>query len=146
MEKEVKKYWQMPKQELESWLEALRSKEYAQCNGILHDIESGGYCCLGVFARVQLEDDFHVEDYELAGLDNISNLSLEGIEALEGDNPYGLFTILTDFNDGNIIIKHPTEGVVELPEIVHHNTAVSPILNQNFEFIADFIEKYVEAV
>ena len=33
------------------WLEALRSGEYKQCQGSLTD-NGGGYCCLGVLAKV----------------------------------------------------------------------------------------------
>lgn len=40
----------MPKELLAGWLTALRSGEYAQCTGTLHD--GAGYCCLGVLAKV----------------------------------------------------------------------------------------------
>ena len=32
------------------WVEALRSGEYQQCKGVLHD--SNGYCCLGVLTEL----------------------------------------------------------------------------------------------
>jgi hypothetical protein len=34
------------------WLEALRSGEYKQTRETLHNPESGGFCCLGVAAKV----------------------------------------------------------------------------------------------
>lgn len=40
----------------QTWLEALRSGEYKQTHGTLHNSE--GYCCLGVAAKVwELSDD-----------------------------------------------------------------------------------------
>lgn len=41
------------------WLAALRSGEYTQGEGELNPI--GGYCCLGVAAKVALKNDVHVE-------------------------------------------------------------------------------------
>lgn len=38
----------MPKKILNKWLKALRSGEYTQAKGQLHDPETGGFCCLGV--------------------------------------------------------------------------------------------------
>lgn len=38
----------MPKKILNKWLKALRSGEYTQAKGTLHDPETGGFCCLGV--------------------------------------------------------------------------------------------------
>lgn len=35
----------------QKWVEALRSGEYPQCQGMLHS-KDGGYCCLGVAATV----------------------------------------------------------------------------------------------
>src|SRR5690349_4293104 len=32
----------------QEWLNALRSGEYTQTTGRLHDSQTGGYCCLGV--------------------------------------------------------------------------------------------------
>jgi hypothetical protein len=34
------------------WLEALRSGEYKQTKGTLHNLHDGGFCCLGVAAKV----------------------------------------------------------------------------------------------
>lgn len=36
----------------ERWVEALRSGEYHQAEGMLHDEADGGYCCLGVLCKV----------------------------------------------------------------------------------------------
>ncbi len=140
----MKKYWKLPKQDLELWLEALRSGEYKQCSGILHKPEEG-YCCLGVFARVKLGDNFDEKDYGEAGLDNISEF--DDFEVLNGYQEDGLFNILTSFNDGDFIFSHSLDEVMLLPEIVNHNNVdVENLQKQSFEFIADFIEKYVEAV
>tara|TARA_R110000850_G_scaffold99693_5_gene206527 strand:- start:161 stop:490 length:330 start_codon:yes stop_codon:yes gene_type:complete len=37
---------------IETWVTALESGEYGQCMGTLH--KDGGYCCLGVYAKVVL--------------------------------------------------------------------------------------------
>jgi hypothetical protein len=37
---------------IETWVTALESGEYSQCEGALYDGE--GYCCLGVYAKVVL--------------------------------------------------------------------------------------------
>jgi hypothetical protein len=34
------------------WVAALRSGEYEQARGMLHDEQHGGYCCLGVLCKV----------------------------------------------------------------------------------------------
>lgn len=36
---------------INQWTEALRSDEYTQCRGRLHDKKDGGYCCLGVLLK-----------------------------------------------------------------------------------------------
>lgn len=38
----------MPRNRARKWLKALRSGEYIQAEGILHNPNSGGFCCLGV--------------------------------------------------------------------------------------------------
>lgn len=34
------------------WVSALRSGDYSQASGELHDRQNGGYCCLGVLCKV----------------------------------------------------------------------------------------------
>lgn len=46
----------LTKQEKADWLEALRSGEYKQCRGGLHDGE--GFCCLGVLYDVTHDGDW----------------------------------------------------------------------------------------
>jgi hypothetical protein len=38
----------MPKELLDKWLAALRSGEYKQTDGVMHDREENSFCCLGV--------------------------------------------------------------------------------------------------
>ncbi len=45
----------MPLTEMqEKWVSALESGEYKQTAKMLHNVESGGYCCLGVACHVVL--------------------------------------------------------------------------------------------
>ena len=53
---------ELPKN-IETWVNALESGEYAQCTKALHN--GDGYCCLGVYAKVVLgHSDEHITVYE----------------------------------------------------------------------------------
>lgn len=49
-----------PNQKL--WLEALRSGEYTQTTEVLHNLETGGVCCLGVAAILFKTKETRVQD------------------------------------------------------------------------------------
>lgn len=40
------------RKDIADWVTALRSGEYKQCQGTLHRGDTGGFCCLGVYAAV----------------------------------------------------------------------------------------------
>lgn len=44
----------MTKKDKVKWIKALRSGEYKQARGILHDEEDNSYCCLGVARKIGL--------------------------------------------------------------------------------------------
>jgi hypothetical protein len=48
------------------WVDALRSGEFQQGTGALHNTETGGYCCLGVACEVAYRNGVPLrrEDYE----------------------------------------------------------------------------------
>ena len=48
----VKKTFRIPELLLKKWTAALRSGEYQQGKGFLHDRASNSYCCLGVLYKV----------------------------------------------------------------------------------------------
>jgi len=51
------------------WVEALRSGDYGQASGQLHDAQNGGFCCLGVLCKVMgAEFGPVVEDREEEGV------------------------------------------------------------------------------
>ena len=61
------------------WLEALRSGDYPQVRGTLKGVTEGGevgYCCLGVFCSVVLEEDPQLYENHDEVYSNLKNLLL----------------------------------------------------------------------
>jgi hypothetical protein len=52
----------LPKKVKAKWLKALRSGEYKQAKGTLHDPETGGFCCLGVLEHVCMNGEVEADD------------------------------------------------------------------------------------
>ena len=139
-----KKYWKLPKERGELWLEALRSGEYSQCKSRLHE-PNVGYCCLGVFAKVNFGDEFTPDHFDDGGLSDFTD-KLEPNSPLLADTSDSMFEILTSFNDMSRILSSNKFNF--LPEVKFHNKTMKEGINRvrDFNFIANFIEKYVEFV
>jgi hypothetical protein len=67
------------------WIEALRSGEYEQTTGTLHNTDDGGFCCLGVAACV-----WGISDPDTMGV-SVSRAN-ENDEDIEG--PTGVYRAL----------------------------------------------------
>lgn len=52
----------MPEKDAKAWLKALRSGEYSQAGGALHNANTGGLCCLGVQQHCKLKGYVEIED------------------------------------------------------------------------------------
>jgi hypothetical protein len=120
-------------QELKAkWVEALRSGEYKQTTGELHDRATDSYCCLGVLCRVvgaEFGDvmEHNEDDGEWVSHDYVPHIGgkvLAADEELKASvcEEFGIpdQTVLISMNDGN-----------EKEEIRSHT----------FSEIANFIEK-----
>lgn len=102
----------------ERWIAALRSGEYKQCKGRLHQVirnhkDYGGYCCLGVFCRV-----------------NGMPISADGLYIVDSS-----YKFVQDYSPIEARIKaYSTHGFV----------CKNDGLDWDFNKIADYIEKNVE--
>lgn len=63
MKKEVKVVRRTPEQVYDLWIEALRSGEYKQTEGQLHDPDENSFCCLGVLCDLARKDGGKVNWY-----------------------------------------------------------------------------------
>lgn len=63
------------REDITKWVEALRSGEYKQCKGTLHNASTGGFCCLGVYAAVS---GLSTPDYMAVSQDEDGYLDSEG--------------------------------------------------------------------
>lgn len=52
----------MPEKDAKAWLKALRSGEYSQVEGALHNANTGGFCCLGVQQHCKLKGYVEIAD------------------------------------------------------------------------------------
>jgi hypothetical protein len=106
-----------------AWLEALRSGEYAQTEGELHNVDAG-YCCLGVLCDVLVKRP---------------ELMPEGVSLSE--NEKGEFTLAFDYENG------PRDDVVmatELPFVMRDLFGLtaddqSTLIHMNDEGDDDFV-------
>jgi len=83
----------MKKEIADKWIAALRSGEYKQGMGALHDTSNDSYCCLGVLCKVM---DSPIEQGQ-------SFLSLEAQKQADMRTGHGDFhgsTSLVNLNDG----------------------------------------------
>lgn len=105
------------------WLDALRSGEYKQAKDTLHNLDTGGFCCLGVAAKVWgLGDpEWFGRGYENGQgwidsgpesiYDNIANITSgeywisDAIAMNDNETP---FQIIADFIEEHWVIEEPT--------------------------------------
>ncbi len=123
------KQYQLPREFAEKWVKALRSGEYKQATTRL--MHNGGYCCLGVGAKVCGADD---------------------AELLEADGSSACY-LLPSYNCGFPLLKRQTKELI--PELLFglpaDNEFVKNVATMNderrpFPEIADWIEENVEFV
>ena len=126
------KKFRLPKEFTEKWLKALRSGEYKQAQNILCS-SSGGYCCLGVAAKVVGHDDESLERryYLISGMRDIPS---ELIHVFREERKRALSRVLACLNDGKSIEDLKGDGL-----IFRHG-----LKQLNFLEIADFIEDNCE--
>ena len=120
--------YKLPKEFATRWLEALRSGDYKQAEGLLYDKKEGGYCCLGVACHMEYGSNYYLK------------------------NSFGSYAavIAKDENDpGSIkfdLKKIPKElkGDVLDNELVYQLTKMNDNEGFYFKDIADWIEENVE--
>ncbi len=101
------------------WVKALRSGEYKQGYGCLHDNETKGYCCLGVLCKM------YEKDYEEMGERLIDGFTLP-LSIME-DSQISSPTCRQD--------KEITIGKKQYPSLANANDSY-----ESFANIADWIE------
>ena len=120
---------------IQKWVDALRSGEFQQAKGVLHDLETNGYCCLGVACSLAVDDpnvDVEVEIFE--GHKNAITGEIGPVEVFNGDFtslPYEVAELIG--TDGSDVPVRDGDGI-EYLSIINDN-------GNSFEFIADKIEE-----
>lgn len=104
------------------WLEALRSGEYKQTKGTLHNLCDGGFCCLGVAAKV-----WGVATPERMGVKEWENYKGEQAPSGAGDPSY--YAALEELAGGWARKRFIAKGIAMNDE------------GKSFAEIADMIEK-----
>jgi hypothetical protein len=131
----VKKTIRMPKKKLDKWLRALRSGQFKQGQGTLHDPDTHSFCCLGVLqyclsrGKVELDE----EDFDR---------TFRVLPSKDWANKHGLAELRRtaspkekDFNP--ILDFGPNDGVMDA-------ATANDVENKTFPEIADALEQCVE--
>lgn len=124
------------RQHLEEWVAALRSGDYAQVNGVLHN--ESGYCCLGVAC------DLYVKDHENAAWDGEGYLELDGASiGSPGDDllPEEVALWLGLPTGVNTFVPGVTNVELKDGEQMIDATVLNDVNNWSFGQIADAIER-----
>jgi hypothetical protein len=110
------------------WVKALRSGRYKQTTGVLCKLDSGGYCCLGVAARVcgipkakiVGIHDLGDRDYLEAAKTKLRLRDGSGrLSKAHQVSPYNVYTHLTGLNDNaNLSFKEIADLIEKDPENV----------------------------
>lgn len=136
----------LPKQFRRDWINALRSGEYKQGEGVLLDFseEENTFCCLGVACKI-----IGFDDEDIAGIELPEYID-EDID-LAGEFPYALLdtsfiTFLASLNDGDSFTPNSTDRTLEnlLQELGLYDKYVKKRTKLNFNEIADLIELITE--
>ena len=110
------------------WLEALRSGNYSQARGMLHESPSGGYCCSGV-----LRDVYRKE----TGKGRWASLSwCESFDACDGDHAFTSLLPRSVVNWAGLEKSNPDVAMSQLSD--YNDTK-----EYNFNQIADLIDRYL---
>lgn len=119
------------KQEIrEEWIAALRSGEYKQIRGRLHN--SSGFCCLGVLADLYLKEQGRNwgGDYYIIGKDGSYFETLLTSEIVTWAGLY---------DDGG---SRVIDGQFSPESLAMMNDGAGNLKTHSFEDIADLLEKY----
>ncbi len=92
----------------DEWLVALRSGEYKQIQGRLHDPDDGGFCCLGVLCEV-VGLPMSEEGYYILDKDG-KKVSYDPLKELM---PNQLVTNCMKWNDGGITFNNIATNLEE---------------------------------
>lgn len=129
----VRKTFRMKKEQLTKWLVALRSGKYKQCDSLLHNEVTGGYCCLGV---LQVVTDGDIERFPLGGhprhLPTEKWMKDNGIKNIEFNLSDNIYTYASDFRE------KATSSTLSA-------SALNDTLKLTFSEIADIMEASCEA-
>jgi len=138
----------MSKEFLDKWTTALRSGEYQQGSGCLHDNDR--YCCLGVACTISGIEKSIISPnniYETGYIGDIKNefLTTELLHSFVDNNKGKLFQhIVAGFNDGDVIYIDPDFSSIST--VIKHDDAIVMNKDKNkysFEEIADWLEENV---
>jgi hypothetical protein len=155
----MEKLYKMPVNDLESWLEKLRSGEYEQAHGELYSASENAYCCLGVYALIK---EVNLEDYGTEGtLADIPACETESLNIFEpfladvnrrSHDDFFIDTFLAGLNDcvssRETINKAIRQGIV-FPDMNIIEDCLDTDSRKNsltFAEIADVIEANFEPV
>jgi hypothetical protein len=112
------------------WIEALRSGEYRQAQGSLHDQDNGGYCCLGVLCKVMGAEFGSVGDDADQSYDYVPHIGRRVLSAGEdeelGADVLGEIGIpdqkpLIQMNDGNTDLGIAQHSFSEIADYIEKN-------------------------
>lgn len=138
----------MSKEFLEKWTTALRSGEYQQGSGCLHNNDR--YCCLGVACTISGIEKSIISPnniYETGYIDDIESefLTTELLHSFVDNDKGKLFQyIVAAFNDGDIIYLKPDFSSINA--VIKYDDDF--VINKDrkiysFEEIADWLEENV---
>lgn len=133
----------MPKAKAEKWLKALRSGEYTQADGVLHDEHTGGFCCLGVeqycnnkgYVEIDEDNDWHT-------LPTKTYLAERGylfVNKLnnESNNPYDISS------DNEIAELNDKLAYGVAVKVNQHKTVYKNLHKHNFKDMAKTLERII---
>lgn len=136
----------MPKARGRKWLKALRSGEYIQADGTLHDPDIGGFCCLGVEQYCNndgfVENSFRDEESDYGSWDSfpsVEYLRTAGMLYVNSGNsetsdPY-IEEAEDDVSNLNDAVKNVTIKVNQ------HKTIRKMVPENDFAKMADYLDK-----
>jgi hypothetical protein len=117
------------------WLEALRSGKYKQTKGTLHNLHDGGFCCLGVAAKV-----WGVATPEQMGVKEWENYKGEQAPSGEGDVNY--YAALDELAGGwprqpfiakGILMNDEGKSFAEIADMIEKEWVIDPLSLRSFD-------------
>lgn len=125
------------------WIAALRSGQYRQTKGLLENLETHGFCCLGVGCDLFLKETRQIYDEELESALTAANYGPLGDVDYELAPEALVKKLRLRDRDGSIDLDWlESHGVEHAPKSLADMNDTGATFTQ----IADFIEAYPEAV